>query len=433
MRLLRIGLCLLFTFSVLALGTVEVWSQSLLEIGAAVLFLWWAIVAYRDSGAKVYWNPLNGPLLGLVGIGLLQLIFHGTAYPFLTRTMLLKLAVYFLVLFLTAQAFRGRKDLYKLAWFIIAFCFAVSLLAIIQHFTSGAEIYWMSDLKIEGEPWGPYVNRNHFAGFVELTLPMGLALMAFYGVRRDLIPLATLMTIVPISTLILSASRAGIIGFGLEVGILVLLTRSRKAWQGRRATAAAIVALAALAIVAWVGTGRAVERFSGSSIRDVTVSRRVSMFRGAAHIFLDHPIKGCGLGTLVDVFPGYENAYDGRLVDHAHNDYIEGLAETGLLGGLCGAIFLWRLYREGRNNFMAEQGHFSSGLHAAAIMAVCGLLFHSFVDFNLQIPANALFFLLQAYLVMSPPLPSDAAAPRERRRMEDPTTVGMGVRNGAEI
>lgn len=433
MKLLRIGLCLLFAFSVLALGAVEVWSQSILEIGAAALFLWWAIVAYRDSRAKVYWNPLNWPVLGLVGIGLLQLFFQGTAYPFLTRTMLLKLVAYFLVLFLTAQVFRARKDLYKLAWFVILFCFAVSLLGIIQHFTSGSEIYWMSGLKIEGEPFGPYVNRNHFAGFVELTLPMGLALMAFHGVRRDLIPLATLLTIVPISALILSASRAGIIGFGFELGILMLLARSRKAWQGRRATAAAVVALTALAVVAWVGTRRAAERFSGANIHDVTVGRRVSMFRGAAHIFLDHAVKGCGLGTLVDVFPGYENAYDGRLVDHAHNDYIEGLAETGLAGGLCGVVFLWTLYREGRKNFTAEQGHFSRGLHAAAITAVGGMLLHSSVDFNLQIPANALLFLLQAYLVTAPPLPSEAAAPRELRRVETPAASGSGARNGPEI
>ena len=431
MKLLRIGLCLLFAFSVLALGAVEVWSQSVLEISAALLLLWWAIVTYRNPGAKVHWNSLNGPMLGLIGIGFLQLIFHGTAYPFLTRTMLLKLAAYFLVLFLTAQAFRARKDLYKLSWFLITFCFAVSLLAIIQHFTSAGEIYWFSTLKIEGEPFGPYVNRNHFAGFVELTLPMGLGLMAFHGVRRDLIPLATLLTIVPISALILSASRAGIIGFGLEIAILVLLARSRKAWQGRRATAAAIMTLAALAIVAWVGTGRAIQRFSGASIRDVTVSRRVSMFRGAAHIFLDHPIKGSGLGTLVDVFPSYENAYDGRLIDHVHNDYIEGLAETGLLGGLCGAVFLWRLYREGRKNFMTDQGHFSRGLHAAAIMAVCGLLLHSFVDFNLQIPANALLFLLQAYLVTSPPLPSEVAAPRERRRVVPVPETAQESQNGA--
>lgn len=414
MKLLRIGLCLLLAFSVLALGTVEVWSQSIVEIGAAALFLWWALVAYRDSGAKFYWNPLNGPLLGLIGIGMLQLLFRGTAYPFLTRAMLLKLAAYFLVLFLTAQVFRARKELSKLAWFVMAFCFAVSLLGIIQHFTSGSEIYWLQSLKIEGDPFGPYVNRNHFAGFLELTLPGGLALMAFHGVRRDLMPLAILLTIVPISAIVLSASRGGIIGFAFEVGILVLLARSRNVWRGGRATAAAMVALAALGLIAWVGAGRAIEKFSGLNVHEVSSSRRLSMFRAAANIFLHHPIKGCGLGTLVDVFPGYENAYDGRVVDHAHNDYIEGLAETGLLGGFCGVAFLWVLYREGRKNFLAEQGHFSRGLHAGAIMAVGGMLVHSFVDFNLQIPSNALLFLLQAYLVTSPPLPSDSSKPPRR-------------------
>ena len=67
MTLLRIGLCLLIAFSVLSLGAVEVWSQSILEIGAAALFLWWGVIAFRDPGAKIYWNPLFGPLLGLIG------------------------------------------------------------------------------------------------------------------------------------------------------------------------------------------------------------------------------------------------------------------------------------------------------------------------------------------------------------------------------
>ena len=219
--------------------------------------------------------------------------------------------------------------------------------------------------------------------------------MAFRGVRRDLLPLATLMTIVPISALILSASRAGIIGFGLEVGVLVLLARSRKAWQGPESDGRGDCgARCTCAIVAWVGTGTAVERFSGSSIHDVTVGRRLSMFRGAAHIFLDHPIKGCGFGNAGGRFPAYENAYDGKVVDHAHNDYIEGLAETGLLGGLCGVIFLWTLYREGRKNFMCRAGPLFARAACGAIMAVCGLLLHSFVDFNLQIPANALLFLV---------------------------------------
>jgi O-antigen ligase len=416
MRALRIGLCLLFAFCVLALGAVEVWSISIMEIGAATLFLWWAVVTCRSSNPKIYWSPLNAPVLGLWAIGLFQLLLHGTAYPYLTRVMLLKLAAYFLVLFLLAQAFRERKDLQRLAWFVMVLSFVVSLVGIAQYFTAGSEIYWMSDLRVNSEPFGPYVNRNHFAGFVELTLPTGIALLAFRGVKRDLIPLATLLTVVPVSAIVLSASRAGIVGFVVEVAVLLLLARSREAWQGKRAAGIAILALAAFAIVAWVGAGRAVERFSGLTVHNVLLGRRITMFQGAARIFRHYPIKGCGLGTLVDVFPAYEPGYDGKLIDHVHDDYIEGLAETGLLGGLCGILFLYTLYREGRKNFTADQGHFSRGLHAGAIMAVSGLLLHSFADFNLQIPANALLFLVQAYLVTSPPVAAEAAAPRIRRR-----------------
>ena len=106
MKALRIGLCLLLVFSVLAFGAVQVWSESLLEIGAALLFLSWAWLACRSPEPKIQWNPLNWPLLGFIGIGLLQLLFHGTAYAFLTRMELLKLAAYFLFFFLLAQAFR---------------------------------------------------------------------------------------------------------------------------------------------------------------------------------------------------------------------------------------------------------------------------------------------------------------------------------------
>lgn len=415
MRVLRAGLCLLLAFSVLSFGAVEVWSGSVVEIGAAVLFVFWALLAYRNTAEKIQWNPLNWPLLGLIGIGLFQLLVRRTAYPFLTRTELLKLASYFLIFFLAAQAFRTRRDFSRLAWFVVAFCFLISLLAIIQHFTSGGEIYWLSEYKMQGEPFGPYVNRNHFAGFVELTLPIGLALMAFRGVPRELYPLTTLLTIVPIGALVLSGSRGGIIGFGFEVGILIVLVQNRRAWQRGRVIAGAVVALVALAFVAWVGASRAIERFSGLKSPEVTLSRRASMSRGAAHIFFDYPIMGSGLGTLVDVYPRYETAYDGKVVDHVHNDYVELLAETGLLGGMCAFGFLWLLYREARKSFAAEQGRFSRGLHAGAIVAVSGLLLHSSVDFNLHIPANALLFLLQACIATSPPLPSDGAPSRGRR------------------
>jgi O-antigen ligase len=246
-------------------------------------------------------------------------------------------------------------------------------------------------------------------------------MMAFRCVRREVLPLTALLTIIPISALVLSGSRAGILAFIFELAVLGWLIRSRSAasWKAPRIIAAGAVALTALAVVAWVGAGLAIQRFSLLNVHDVPLGRRASMARGAAHVFRDHPLKGAGLGTLVDVYPRYETIYDGRLVDHVHNDYMEGLAETGLLGGLCGVFFLWEFYRESRKAFQAQQAHLSLALHAAGITAVAALLFHSLVDFNLHIPANALLFLLQIFIATAPPLPSNASRlPHAKARKE---------------
>ena len=69
MNVIRGGLLFLFAFAVLAFGAVEVWSGSILEIGASLLFIGWAALVCLDDGIKIYWNPLNWPLLGLFGIG----------------------------------------------------------------------------------------------------------------------------------------------------------------------------------------------------------------------------------------------------------------------------------------------------------------------------------------------------------------------------
>lgn len=416
MKALRAGLCVLFTFSVVAHGVVEVWSESALEAGAAVLLVFWAFLAYANPDTKIQWNPLNWPVLGIIGIGLLQLLFHATAYTFLTRTELLRFAAYFIVFFLVAQAFEDRAAMTTLAWYLILLCFSVSLLGIIQHFTSHGEIYWFRTVGENSDPFGPFVNRNHFAGFIELTLPMGLALMAFRGIRRDVFPLVTIFTIVPVSAMILSGSRAGIISLAFEIGVLALFVRMRRSKEGPRMRVVAIVALAGLALIVWVGAGKAIERFSQLHSNEVGQDRRMSMFRGAVHVFLEHPISGCGLGTIVAAYPRYETVYDGKVVDHVHDDYIEELAETGVLGGLCGLAFLWVLFRDARKAFEAEQGHFSRGLHVGAIVALSGILLHTFVDFNLHIPSNALLFILSAFIATSAPLASEASKTRQRNR-----------------
>jgi O-antigen ligase len=140
-------------------------------------------------------------------------------------------------------------------------------------------------------------------------------------------------------------------------------------------------------------------------------------------IFLDHPWTGTGLGTLQTVFPHYETLYDGKIVNHTHNDYLEVLAETGLLGGFCCAWFLGVLFLESMRRSMELNRSFAATLHLSGLVGCTGFLVHSLVDFNLHIPANALLFFLMANLatveivqVTRPVLKSGLPRVRMRKR-----------------
>ena len=406
MKALGVGLCVLLTFGVASFGAVEVWSESVVEIGAAVLLVLWACLALLKPNMEVRWNPLNWPILGFCAIGAAQLLFHATAYPFLTRTELLRALTCWAFFFLATQAFQSRADFNALAWFLVLLSFGVSLLGIIQYFTSPDRIYWMQQLAVDNS-FGPFVNRNHFAGFVELTLPTGLALLMLRGIRREQMPLMILLTLVPISAVVLASSRAGIICVGLEICGLAVFRLGQKRAQRVRVAPAMVAIAAGVILIGWIGVGHAAARFMPGYNTSVSMGKRVSMTRGALRVFLAHPVSGAGLGTMIAVYPPYETMYDGRVVDHVHDDYAEALAETGVLGGACGVSFLIVLFGGATRRLMAEQGYFSYALHAGAIAAAGALLLHSFVDFNLHILSNALLFLLQAFLATAPALPAN--------------------------
>lgn len=185
--------------------------------------------------------------------------------------------------------------------------------------------------------------------------------------------------------------------------------------------------LLGIAVIGWLGASRAAERFLPNQPGEATFHRRWTMLQGASRIFREHPATGTGLGTLVVVYPLYETAYDGKLVDHAHNDYFETLADLGLPGGLFGLLFIGTLYKKGIGALEKEQSHFSLAFHAAALTACTGLLLHSLVDFNLQIPSNALIFLIQAGLAVAPTLTPDIVVRKSRSSSLRHSTVDTSV------
>jgi O-antigen ligase len=403
MRAIRIGICVLVTFAVLAHGAVESWSEAVLEVGAAVLLLLWAWKVSVGGEYKVVWNPLLWPLLGLWGVAAIQLAAGITVYPFQTRIELLKYTALVALFFLCVQSYRRLEHWHGFVWFLLILGFAVSVFAILQHFTFNGKLYWVREIQYGGIPFGPYVNRNHFAGLAELLIPPGLAILILRAERRDQLPLVALFTLFPIGALFLSASRGGIISFLGEIGLLAFLILFRRR-EGKELAAAGVVVVLAIALVSWLGIGRALERFASYKTLEVSEGRRIEMLQGTWRIFLDHPIAGTGLGTLQQVFPLYETIYDGLIVNHSHNDYAEVLSDTGVMGGLCGLAFLVMLAWAGWKNIVAEKEVMNLAYHTGALVACFGLLVHATVDFNFHIPSNALVFLLQAALATSPAL-----------------------------
>jgi O-antigen ligase len=419
MKAIRSGIFVVIAFAVLSHGAVEPWARAVLESAAGLLMMLWAFFFfYERPEPDIVLPKLLWPLVALAALVVVQWLFGVTASPFSTRIELQLLVSMLILLFLSAQAFRSAGDWRQFAWFIMILAFVVSGLGILQQLTFNGKLYWIREMRYGGVPFGPFVNRNHFAGFAELVLPMSFVPLLLGRVRRERMVIVGILAIIPLSALLLSASRGGIIGLGAELSFVVLIAVLRKA-AGRHLYVGGLVLVAALATVSWLGINQVLVRFSSLQTLEVTEGKRASMRHGAWHIFLDHPIMGTGLGTLQQVYPPYETLYDGKIVNHAHNDYLEALAETGVLGGLCCAWFLAVMFFEPLRFLQNEGNSFANTLRLCGSTACCGLLVHSLVDFNLHIPSNLLLFLLMA-LLASAEMAADNTRNAGRRRRSVP-------------
>ena len=409
MRFIRVGICGLLSFAVLAFGATEEWSKAVLEVGAAVLLVVWAIRQYRLKAEQLSIPPEFLPLCAFALVVVLQLVFHFTASPYYTRIELQLLITYLIVVFLMSQAFSRKGHWRAFVWFVMTLGFLVSIFGILQSLTFNGKLYWFRVMRFGGIPFGPYVNRNHFSGFAEMVIPFALVPLVLGRVRRERLFLVAIFALVPIVALILSASRGGIVSFAVQMVILFLLLLIRRV-RSKYVIAGGLVVLSAVMAVSWIGVNQVLTRFAGIQNLEVSTGKRAAMRRDTFRIFLDHPIIGTGLGTLEMIYPPYDSVYDGKIVNHAHNDYLEGLAETGLLGGLCCLWFLGALLLNALKGMATLDGSIGSALNLSGLVACCGILVHSLVDFNLHIPANALLFFVSAHMAAVRPQAADPVA-----------------------
>nr|MDQ3806210.1 O-antigen ligase family protein [Acidobacteriota bacterium] len=444
-RFIILLLCLAVVTTTLAFGAVHAWALGVFQLSAAAVFALWMLDAWRTGALRVSRNPLQLPLLGLLAVGLVQLLPLGdgaglpagaepllTFDPHSTRYALVQIAS-LLVYFAAALAYvDSPRRLRVVVRTVVIFGFLLAVYGLMQHFVNPAAIYFLREPK-QAAPFGPYINRHHFAGYMELTLALPLGLIFAGAIDRERIALYAFASAIMGIALVMTNSRGGMLSMTAEVFFLTLVAGSvrRKNRENRgeegetrggRVRALAVrlglgfaLVLAIFVGVLYFGGEEAVSRLFGTVNADDPTTGRAHFWQGTWQMIKDRPLLGAGLGAFGAVYPRYDTSSGLFRLEQAHNDYLQILSDAGLVGGLLGLVFVVALFRMAVAR-MQSHDKFRRGVALGALAGCAGVLVHSFFDFTLHTTANALLFLLLAALATLNGRVEEPEKTRRRRR-----------------
>lgn len=411
-RLTRRGLLAILLAAPLAFGAVEPWAWAMMLVASFVLLMLWTLGSVRQGELRIYVSPLYLPAGLFLALGIVQLYGGVTLDAYATRESIFKLVMVLVLFFIAGQVFaRASDDAWsELGLVITLYAFVLGLFAILQFFSSHNLIYW--SVRSHGWTFGPYVNHNDYAGLMEMLIPTtaGYVLSRPRTDPRRLL-LAFALS-VPVASALLSGSRGGFVSLLVEALLLGWILWRRTGQSDHRLRSMLPIGLTAAALLFfWMAPNHVVRRLGAlanlTRTTGITFGQRELAARDTLRIFRGHPWIGIGLGSFNTVFPQYRTFPTDLGWAHAHNDYAEALAETGVAGGalivIALSMFFWLAFR----NLSAGRGDAAGWMRLGATLGCCGLLVHSLVDFNLHIPANAAWFAVCAGL---------AASSRGRRR-----------------
>jgi O-antigen ligase len=428
--ILAIGLMAVMAVSALAHGSVEAWSVATFGFLTILLAALWVLKSVLDRQLSFQANTALWPLAALFLLGVLQSIplpiGGGRAALSLdaeATRLVLEVIGFLIVLLVVAGSVLAAPG--KMAWFrnfIILFGMGLSIFGLLQHFTWNGKYFWVIEPSAPpSSPFGPFVNHNHFAGYVEMIAPIPLALILFRAVRGELAILYGFATVLMGIATALSLSRGGMISMfsGLMFVIALGLKPGKNASRSRadrfrlplmlsRYGAAVLIVFAIGAGILWMGADPVLDRIERGELsleekpenegRESFFRSRGWIWRDTWAMIQDNWGTGIGLGAYDTVYPRYSKRDGTIVVSQAHNDYLQALADGGIVGG---AIVLWFLAVMVRDTRRAlrHRDPMKAGMALGCAGGLFALAVHSIFDFNLQLPSNALLFLILTAVV----------------------------------
>jgi O-antigen ligase len=423
-RAIPIGLFVAIIFTALAHGAVESWSVAIFGLLIIGLLLLWAVKAFQERQLVVALPAALWPMLGVLIFGMIQSIaFSGSDGQIRSLSQdveatraALPVVFWLCAAFLIAVNSLNRAEVLRRAVsLLIIFGFGLALFALLQSFTWNGRIYWLR--ATEFSAFGPFVNRNHFAGYMEMLIPLPVALMVGRAVGKDRWLMYGFVAALMSLAVIASLSRGGMVSV-LASLIFIAIGKSRlrrnarrrgqeeRPWLSRvkRLGAAAALMVVMTVGVFWLGAepvlnrlGRSIEQLQTGEAAGESLSRS-GIWRDTGKLIGANLWFGVGLGAYESVFPAYSLNNIEMVVTHTHNDYLQILADCGVIGGLLAGWFLVVIFRAVWQAIKSPDG-FLAALALGCGAGIFAMLLHSLFDFNLQIPSNALLFLMLCAIV----------------------------------
>jgi O-antigen ligase len=401
------GACAILLLAPLAFGAVEPWSILALETCAALLLAVWASRQWMNQELNVADNPLYRPMAAFFALALVQWLTGTTAYRHATYSHLLLFAAYGMLAFVVTQTLRRSSQFELMGQLITGYGAVVAAFAVLQGMAPNGKLYWIWGLEEGGAIYGPYVNHNHYAGLMEMLTPFPLVLASTHfteGNRKIATAgIAALMA----ASIFLSGSRAGMAAFVLQIIVLgVLLSRKRESGWKQPLMLGAVLAVVIVFLV-WMGGNELTRRLASihsEAREEINGGVRFSIDRDCLRMFTKKPLLGWGLGTFPIVYPQFRSFYSMFFVNEAHNDYLQLLVELGLAGFSIAVWFMVVAFRAAKGKLKNWTETASGAVTVASLVGILGILVHSFLDFNLQIPANAALFYVLCGIAAAAPL-----------------------------
>ena len=416
----RLAYYLIFALIVIATMIYGAVHQSVLAavyVLIALMVLFWVGDGLRSGRLSVSTSLLQFPMLGVAVYGIVQIIPFGvmpeisgvsdiprtiSLEPFATQISALHFLALLAFFSVSLTLVDSANRLRRLAIFLSVMGFGYAFFSILQSVLSPDKIYGIYG-RPGANPFGSFVNRNHFAAWIELAaaLPLGLLFSGVASKDKRLL-YVTAVALMGVALLV-SGSRGGLIAFVVEILFLGLITFAS---EGKRKLALKIALAVGLFVTVitgsfFVGGESSLTRLGqDQTVGPGTNSNRTHIWSVTLKIIGDSMPFGVGLGAFGTAYGKFDENSGLERVEQAHNDYLQVLSDAGIVGAILGIAFLYFLFQTGRRSLRVEN-KYRRALAAGATAGLVAVLIHSVFDFVLHTTAIALLFLTVLTVLIS--------------------------------